>query len=174
VRSCLNGLPGWERELPFGSFLESLKCRFRPSCLHLVKKFYPARIIVEMQTLLLCLLSCQVGEEVTQGCCKVGNTKKLSWVWRDVRNHPSSHERTPTKMTTIPQRLSFPNQALLFELKQLYRCLQTVPDRRKRRGWPYPLAALLMIGVLAKLAGWVSLRAISHWAKLRQQELSCL
>ena len=26
----------------------------------------------------LCLLSCQVGEEVTQGCCKVGNTKKLS------------------------------------------------------------------------------------------------
>jgi hypothetical protein len=77
-------------------------------------------------------------------------------------------------MTTISQRLSFPNQALLFDLKQLYRCLQTVPDRRKRRGWRYPLAALLMIGVLAKLAGWVSLRAISHLAKLRQQELSCM
>jgi hypothetical protein len=53
-------------------------------------------------------------------------------------------------MTTISQRLSFPNQALLFDLEQLYRCFQTVPDRRKRRRWRYPLAALLMMGVLAK------------------------
>ena len=52
-------------------------------------------------------------------------------------------------MTTISQRLSFPNQALLFDLEQLYRCLQTVPDRRKRRGWRYPLAALLMFLALA-------------------------
>lgn len=70
-------------------------------------------------------------------------------------------------MTTISQRLSFPNQALLFDLEQLYGCLQTVPDRRKRRGRRYPLAALLMIGVLAKLAGQDSSRAIAHWAKLR-------
>jgi len=33
---------------------------------------------VERQSLLLCLLSCQVGEEVTHGCCKVGNKMKLS------------------------------------------------------------------------------------------------
>jgi len=77
-------------------------------------------------------------------------------------------------MTTISQRLSFPNQALLFDLKQLYRCLQAVPDRRKRRGWRYPLAVLLLIGVLAKLAGKVGLCTISHWGTLRQQELSCL
>ena len=77
-------------------------------------------------------------------------------------------------MTTISQRLCFPNQALLFDLEQLYRCLETVPDRRKRRGRRYPLAALLMIGVLAKLAGQVSLRAISHWARLRKHELSGL
>ena len=36
----------------------------RPSCLHLVRQFYPAEFIVDMQTLLLCLLSCQGGEEV--------------------------------------------------------------------------------------------------------------
>jgi hypothetical protein len=77
-------------------------------------------------------------------------------------------------MTTISQRLSFPNQALLFDLEQLYRCLETVPDRRKRRGRRYPLAALLMIGVLAKLAGQDSSRAIAHWAKLRKHELSRL
>ena len=65
-------------------------------------------------------------------------------------------------MTTTSQRLSFPNQALLFDLEQLYRCLQTVPDRRKRRGWRYPLAALRMIEVLAKLAGQVSHRCAGY------------
>jgi hypothetical protein len=47
-----------------------------------------------------------------------------------------------------------------------------VPDRRKRRGRRYPLAALLVIGVLAKLAGQDRSRALAQWAKLRQQELS--
>jgi hypothetical protein len=46
-------------------------------------------------------------------------------------------------MTTTSQRLSFPNQALLFDLEQLYRCLQTVPDRRKRRGRRYQLISAL-------------------------------
>jgi predicted transposase YbfD/YdcC len=78
------------------------------------------------------------------------------------------------KMTTISERLSLPNQALLFDLEQLYRCLQHVPDRRDRRGRRYPLAALLLIGVLAKLAGQDSSRAIAHWARLRRQELSRL
>jgi predicted transposase YbfD/YdcC len=77
-------------------------------------------------------------------------------------------------MTTIFPRLALPNHALLFDLEQLYRGLQTVPDRRKRRGRRYSLAALLMIGVLAKLAGQDSSRAISHWAKLRQHDLSTL
>jgi predicted transposase YbfD/YdcC len=75
-------------------------------------------------------------------------------------------------MTTNFPRLALPNQGLLFDLEQLYRGLQTVPDRRKRRGRRYPLAALLMIGVLAKLAGQDSSRALAQWAKLRQQELS--
>jgi phosphatidylserine/phosphatidylglycerophosphate/cardiolipin synthase-like enzyme len=47
-----------------GPFLESIRCRFRPSCLHLLRQFYQAVFIVEIQSLLLCLLSCQVGEEV--------------------------------------------------------------------------------------------------------------
>jgi predicted transposase YbfD/YdcC len=78
------------------------------------------------------------------------------------------------QMPTIFPQLALPNHGLLFELEQLYRCLQTVPDRRKRRGRRYPLAALLMIGVLAKLAGQDSSRAISHWAKLRHHDLSDL
>ena len=77
-------------------------------------------------------------------------------------------------MTTISERLCFPNHALVFDLERLYQCLQTVPDRRRRRGRRYQLATLLMIGVLAKLAGQDSSRAIAHWAKLRKQELHLL
>lgn len=77
-------------------------------------------------------------------------------------------------MTTISQRLRLPNEGLLFDLEQLYRCFQQVPDRRKRRGRRYPLAMLLLIGILAKLAGQDSSRALAQWAKLRQQELSTL
>lgn len=78
------------------------------------------------------------------------------------------------KDTTLSACLSLPNQALLFDLDALYACLQTVSDRRRRQGLRYPLATLLMIGVLAKLAGQNSSRAMAHWAKLRQHELSQL
>ena len=77
-------------------------------------------------------------------------------------------------MTTLSERLSLPNHALLFDLEKLYRCFQQVPDRRKRRGRRYPLATLLLIGVLAKLAGQDSSRAMAHWARLRRHELSLL
>jgi predicted transposase YbfD/YdcC len=76
--------------------------------------------------------------------------------------------------TTISAAICLPNEALLFDLDELYSSLQTVPDQRRRQGLRYPLASLLMIGVLAKLAGQDSSRAIAHWAKLRSQELSQL
>jgi hypothetical protein len=76
--------------------------------------------------------------------------------------------------TTLLSTLSLPQQALLFDLEALYACLQTIPDHRDRRGRQYPLASLLMIGVLAKLAGQDSSRGMPHWAKLRTHELSQL
>jgi predicted transposase YbfD/YdcC len=78
------------------------------------------------------------------------------------------------KDTTLSASLHLPNEALLFDLDELYACLQTIPDHRHRRGVRYPLASLLMIGVLAKLAGQDASRAMAHWAKLRTQELSQL
>ena len=63
---------------------------------------------------------------------------------------------------------------MLFDLDALYTCLQTIPDHRDRRGIRYSLASLLMIGVLAKLAGQDSSRGMAHWAKLRTHELSQL
>jgi hypothetical protein len=50
----------------------------------------------------------------------------------------------------------------------LYRDFQQVKDRRKRRGVRYPLVEILMIGILAKLAGQTSSRAIAEWAHLRR------
>lgn len=75
---------------------------------------------------------------------------------------------------TISTRLALPNQAFLFDLEALYRQLQRVKDRRKRRGVRYPLAEILMIGILAKLAGQTSSRAIAEWAQLRKLELAQL
>jgi|SRR6266851_103712 len=78
------------------------------------------------------------------------------------------------KDTTISASLRLPNEALLFDLDVLYARLQTIPDHRHRRGVRYALASLLMVGVLAKLAGQDSSRGMAHWAKLRVRELSQL
>src|SRR2546421_1880737 len=78
------------------------------------------------------------------------------------------------KDTTISASLRLPKEALLFDLDALYACLQTIPDHRHRRGVRYPLASLLMIGVLAKLAGQDSSRAMAHWAQLGSHESSQL
>src|SRR5579875_1594922 len=78
------------------------------------------------------------------------------------------------KPITISSRLALPNRALLFDLDTLYAHLQRVKDQRKRRGVRYPLAEMLMIGILAKLAGQTSSRAIAEWAQLRKRELAQL
>jgi predicted transposase YbfD/YdcC len=76
--------------------------------------------------------------------------------------------------TTLSATLSLPKEGWVFDLNALYKTLQSVADQRDRRGRRYALADLLMIAVLAKLAGQDSSRAIAHWAKLRHQELSTL
>src|SRR5258708_29288119 len=78
------------------------------------------------------------------------------------------------QITTLSTTLQLPNEALVFDLDALYDVLRRINDRRKRRGLQYPLAEILLIGVLAKLAGQSSSRAIAHWAKLRSQELQQL
>lgn len=78
------------------------------------------------------------------------------------------------KNTTLLSQLSLPHKALVFDLDALYTCLQTISDHRDRRGLQYPLASLLMMGVLAKLAGQESSRAMAHRAKLPTHALSQL
>jgi predicted transposase YbfD/YdcC len=75
---------------------------------------------------------------------------------------------------TLPFEIELPEQALLIDLNELFEQLSELEDKRSKRGRRYALANLLMIAVLAKLAGQNQIRAISHWAKLRQTELSQL
>jgi hypothetical protein len=78
------------------------------------------------------------------------------------------------QVTTISAALPLPNEALLFDVEALYRCLQTVADHRSRQGLRSPLPGIKMLGVLAKLAGQERSRAIAEWAKLRSCELRVL
>src|SRR5215471_15581752 len=73
--------------------------------------------------------------------------------------------------TTLFRGLSLPQQGLVFDLEALYACLQRITDHRDPRGLQYPVATLLMIGVLAKLSGQDSSRGMADWAKLRCREL---
>lgn len=54
--------------------------------------------------------------------------------------------------TTIFKHLAVPQRALAFDLEALYARLQTIPDQRDPRGRQYPLAMVLMIGMLGKIA----------------------
>ena len=78
------------------------------------------------------------------------------------------------QITTLSTTLTLPNQPLLFDLDELYAVLRQIKDGRGKQGRQYPLAEILLIGVLAKLAGQTSSRAMAEWAKLRGQELQRL
>jgi predicted transposase YbfD/YdcC len=76
-------------------------------------------------------------------------------------------------ITCLPTLL-LPVAPFLFSPASLYARLHTLPDRRNRRGTRYPLAVLLAIAVLAKLAAHDSPRAIAEWAWLRAPLLTDL
>lgn len=76
--------------------------------------------------------------------------------------------------TTLAFEVMLPNEPTALDLTRLYAQLQTLPDRRARRGVRYPLPMLLLIAVLAKLSGQHHVRAIAEWARLRAAELAHL
>jgi predicted transposase YbfD/YdcC len=61
---------------------------------------------------------------------------------------------------------------VVFDFGTIYCQFQTLADMRKRRGVRYPLAVLLTIAVMAKLAGYSGARAIADWAALRAEVLA--
>jgi predicted transposase YbfD/YdcC len=77
--------------------------------------------------------------------------------------------------TTIPFAVQLPTDVpFAFPITQLAHLLTTLVDRRARRGIRYPLAPLLTIAVLAKLAGQSRLEPLADWARQRAPELARL
>lgn len=52
--------------------------------------------------------------------------------------------------------------------------LAFIPDHRHARGIRYPLAPILSLALIAKLAGHSRLKALAHWAEVRAAELAPL
>lgn len=63
------------------------------------------------------------------------------------------------------------DEGCVFDVGSLYAQLETLTDKRKARGKRYPLALVLVLVVLAKLAGEDTPYAIAQWARLRQDQL---
>jgi hypothetical protein len=75
--------------------------------------------------------------------------------------------------TTILFAVQLPAEVpFAFPLTQLARLLTTLVDRRARRGVRYPLAPLLTIAVVAKLAGQSRLEPLADWARQPAPELA--
>ncbi len=77
--------------------------------------------------------------------------------------------------TTLPLTVALPEDVpFAFSVQALAAHLQHVPDLRDPRGVRYPLAPLLTLAVLAKMAGYSRLEALADWAKLRAADLARL
>src|SRR5574338_393460 len=57
------------------------------------------------------------------------------------------------------------------QVQSLHELLRQVPDYRAKRGRRYEAATVLVILLLAKLAGERTLSGIAHWARLRESWL---
>jgi predicted transposase YbfD/YdcC len=76
--------------------------------------------------------------------------------------------------TSLPSLPLPPDVPFAFSLQALADHLASVPDRRHARGKRYPLAPMLSLALIAKLAGHSRLKALAHWAQLRAADLASL
>lgn len=88
---------------------------------------------------------------------------------------PNAHKRCAVDSTTIPFMIQLPEELpFVFSLQALVERLQTLSDKRKARGIRYPLDVLLLVAVLARLAGESRLEPMADWARLRAADLAAL
>ncbi len=67
-----------------------------------------------------------------------------------------------------------PFQPEEIDVLSLYRALEQVSDHRQKRGVRYPLALVLSLVILGKLAGMTSLAGIAEWVHWRADRLKPL
>ncbi len=91
-----------------------------------------------------------------------------------VLNRTRTKKGVAMQSSTSALTVCLPSVPFLFSPASLYAHLLTLTDQRDPRGIRYPLAALLTIATLAKLAEQNSPRAIADWARLRAPTLADL
>lgn len=69
--------------------------------------------------------------------------------------------------TTFLDRIELPPVTVEVEVKSLYETLKQVKDLRKARGQRYEAAAVLVLLILAKLAGAKTVLGVADWVQLR-------
>ena len=77
-------------------------------------------------------------------------------------------------LTICDQGEQVDQEALEVEAASLYRAFEQVKDRRGKKGKRYPLALLLTLLLLGKMAGETKLEGIIDWINERQKEIKKL
>ena len=74
-------------------------------------------------------------------------------------------------MNKIAFEVAWDQAGYVFDVGSLYEYLEQVKDQRDPRGVRYSLVTMLVLVVVAKLAGEDTIRAIADWVKLRADML---
>jgi hypothetical protein len=77
-------------------------------------------------------------------------------------------------LTIFEQVEQVDQEVLAVDEASLYRAFEQVKDGRKNKGKRYPLALLLTLILLGKMAGETELDGIIDWIQERQQEIKKL
>ncbi len=75
------------------------------------------------------------------------------------------------KSSTILEQIEIPAWVVELEVPSLYAVLQGVKDLRKLRGRRYEAGLLLVLMILAKLAGMKTIAGVAEWVQLRSEWL---
>lgn len=78
------------------------------------------------------------------------------------------------KYTPLAFEINIPPEGVVFDIGSLFEALCTLHDQRDARGLRYRLVTVLVLTILAKLAGETHLRGIAQWVRLRAVELAVL
>jgi predicted transposase YbfD/YdcC len=75
-------------------------------------------------------------------------------------------------MKNIALEVQWDQAGYVFDVGSLYEHLEEIKDQREPRGVRYSLVTILLLIVIAKLAGENTIRAIADWVKLRAEMMS--
>src|SRR5947199_8374907 len=81
---------------------------------------------------------------------------------------------TPMKLTTFDQAEQVGQESLARDGESLYRAFEQVKDGRRKKGKRYPLALILTLIMLGKIAGETKIEGIIDWINGMKKELKRL